>query len=382
MNSPWITLLAWLKRVECRLDGWAATKLTAEEYADAVVLDRQMKSNFGRYFLRFCLATAGVTLVVMALFPNLSWVRALVYSGAGLIYLAICASSAWYGYRKWANKPAWKVVATIVALMFAGFAVGILASNFQTGKSLADMSWEKLQRGIALALTLGLGMSMVLIVIAHLRKREVVLRAERLQAEAESERLARQSLQAELKLLQAQVEPHFLFNTLANLRYLVQVNSPDALLMLDHLIRYLRTALPEIRAEGSTFAREAELARAYLEIMRIRMGGALEFTIEVPPDLCAHTFPPLMLITLVENAVKHGITPEGRGRIAIRVRRDGELLKVEVEDDGRGLAEPIGRGVGLANIRERLAALFGARARLALAGRDTAGTLATIEVPA
>ncbi len=186
--------------------------------------------------------------------------------------------------------------------------------------------------------------------------------------------------QAELKLLQAQVEPHFLFNTLANLRHLVQTGSPEALAMLDHLVHYLRTALPDIRTPASTVGRELELARAYLEIMRIRMGGALEFTIEGSEDVAAAEFPPLMLMTLVENAVKHGIAPRGRGRIAIRAARDAKAMRVEVDDDGPGLTRPMGRGVGLANVRERLRALYGERARLELEQREPAGLRAAIEV--
>jgi len=193
-------------------------------------------------------------------------------------------------------------------------------------------------------------------------------------------RLQVMEAQAELKLLQAQIEPHFLFNTLANLRHLVQTGSPEALAMLDHLVHYLRTALPDIRTPGSTMARELELARAYLEIMRIRMGGALDFTIEMPAAVADTEMPSLMLMTLVENAVKHGIAPRGGGRITIRAARDAKGVRVEVDDDGPGLLRPPGRGVGLANVRERLRAVYGERARLDLEQREPAGLRAVIEI--
>ena len=199
----------------------------------------------------------------------------------------------------------------------------------------------------------------------------------------EARREARQQAalaQAELKLLQAQIEPHFLFNTLANLRHLVHTGSPQSLPMLDHLVHYLRTALPDIRTPGSTIGREVELARAYLEIMRMRMGGALELAIEMPPELADAELPPLMLMTLVENAVKHGVAPRGGGRIAIRVAREAGRMRIEVDDDGPGLAQPMGRGVGLANVRERLRALYGARARLELEQRAAGGLTAAIEI--
>ena len=177
------------------------------------------------------------------------------------------------------------------------------------------------------------------------------------------------------------MEPHFLFNTLANLRYLMQTDTSQAITMLDHLIHYLRTALPEIRAESSTVGREIELARAYLEIMRIRMGGALEISASFPAELDALPFPPLMLLTLVENAIKHGVAPMGTGHVSVTATRVGDRLRMAVEDDGRGLRGTLGSGVGLVNVRERLKAIFGDRARLDLAARDAGGTIATIEVP-
>jgi LytS/YehU family sensor histidine kinase len=152
--------------------------------------------------------------------------------------------------------------------------------------------------------------------------------------------------------------------------------------MLDHLITYLRNALPEIRSEGSTLGREAELARAYLEIMRIRMGGALDFAIEVPAELADTPFPPLMLITLVENAIKHGVAPLGRGRVEVRAALADGALRVSVDDDGRGVVQPAGRGVGLANIRARLYALHADAAFIALDARPGGGTRASIQVPA
>jgi len=218
--------------------------------------------------------------------------------------------------------------------------------------------------------------------IANLRQREADHRIALLKAEAEQERLARAGTQAQLKMLQAQVEPHFLFNTLANLRQLIQSDPARATSMLDHLIHYLRTALPEIRAEDSTVGREVELARSYLEILRIRMGGALDVRTSVAPGLESQAFPPMVVLTLVENAVKHGVGPVGRGMVTIGAERVGDRLRVTVEDDGRGLGGSIGQGVGLTNVRERLQALYGNAARLDLGSREGGGTRAMVEVPA
>jgi LytS/YehU family sensor histidine kinase len=270
----------------------------------------------------------------------------------------------------------------LALLTTAGALVGGLGALVGKGDfayALASGRWE---RTIAIGLLLGLVMACAMALVAWLRGRELRQHAARLQAEADRERFARQTTQAELKLLQAQIEPHFLFNTLANLRYLVSSGSADALPMLDHLIHYLRSALPDLRSEASTLGREAELVAAYLSIMKLRMGASLAFSIAVPDALAATPFPSLMAMTLVENAVKHGIGPLGSpGHIALSVEADGGALRVIVEDSGRGITEPIGQGVGLANVRERLAALYGGAARLDLRAREPRGTVATIEVP-
>jgi sensor histidine kinase YesM len=206
-------------------------------------------------------------------------------------------------------------------------------------------------------------------------------------AEAERNLLAKQAVEAELKLMQAQVEPHFLFNTLASVQFLTETDPPQANKLLGHLIDYLRAALPSFRAQSSTLQREFDLARAYLAILATRMGKRLDFTMALPPDLAGHAFPPNMLISLVENAVKHGLEPSvDGGSLSIEARRDGAEVAVSVTDTGRGMtaaaAAPAGgNGVGLSNVRERLAALFGPRGRFVLEAVRPAGTRAIIAVP-
>jgi len=371
-----------IKAVEGRLDAWAARRLSPEEYAEAVELDREVKRHFGRIAISFVLATLIVAVIIEGIRPQTTLGTALVFSFLGLLYLVCAVVSAWYGYRKWSDRPAWKVFAILVALIMGGGALGFAVGSFGDGRTLADLSTEKAMRGAAITFLLGMTFAALLVGVSRMRLRDAAQTAARMKAEAERERIARRGAQAELKLLQAQVEPHFLFNTLANVRYLVQSGSPDALAMLDHLIHYLRSALPEIRSEGSTVGREAELARAYLEIMRIRMGGALEFSIDVPEELAPRSFPPLMLITLVENAIKHGVGPRGRGRVEVRAELAASALRIAVDDDGRGIVQPAGRGVGLVNIRARLAAAFGEAAFIAIEDRAGGGTRAVIQVPA
>jgi signal transduction histidine kinase len=208
-------------------------------------------------------------------------------------------------------------------------------------------------------------------------------RAESLgQAEIEQAILDRQMHEARLQALMAQIEPHFLFNTLATMRSLYQSDAAAAEHMVDNLIRYLTVALPRMRESVSTIEREAALAEAYLGIQKIRMGRRLDFSIEVPVGLRHTEVPPMMLLTLVENAIKHGLgqSHEG-GNIKIKVSHSDGNLALQVMDTGRGFGRQLGNGAGLANIRARLGALHGSSASLRLAKNSPRGVTATIVIP-
>ena len=202
--------------------------------------------------------------------------------------------------------------------------------------------------------------------------------------EAERLLLAKQAMESELKLMQAQIEPHFLFNTLASVQFLTETDPPQASRLLGHLLSYLRAALPQMRSESTTLGQEVELAEAYLNILRMRMGPRLDFSIDVPAALKTHPFPPVLLISIVENAVTHGLEPlAAGGRVNIAARQEGDRVLVTVEDTGIGLSGPSrpGSGVGLLNVRERLSALFGKRGRFSLEEAKPRGARATIEIP-
>lgn len=201
----------------------------------------------------------------------------------------------------------------------------------------------------------------------------------------EREALKTQQTEAQLSALTAQIEPHFLFNTLANVKRLYETQPERGRNMLVALIAYLRAALPGMRRQESTLAEELELVRHYLAILQMRMGERLSFDIETPPELLTAHLPTLVLPTLVENAIKHGLSPlpEG-GRIAIRAAHaaDGGLT-IEVADNGQGFgAASGGAGVGLANTRARLAARFGDTATLALEAAQPRGVIARVHLPA
>jgi sensor histidine kinase YesM len=201
----------------------------------------------------------------------------------------------------------------------------------------------------------------------------------------ESLRAERNAADMRLALLQAQVEPHFLFNTLASVRSLIASEPARAAGTIDALAAYLRIALPRIRTTGieeATLGRQIELCLGYLEIMNVRTAGRIEVRVDASDEVRAMPFPPLILLTLVENAMTHGIEPKpGPGMIAIIAGTADGLLSVSVEDDGRGLQPGTTPGLGLANIRAQLHDRFGTCAHLDIASRAGGGVSARIQIP-
>jgi signal transduction histidine kinase len=274
----------------------------------------------------------------------------------------------------------------VAAAMKEGASLGIPG---EIGRALGEWNRDTFTPGTVILIFAVIVMG-VPELIAQMRLKERTMARRLGEAEATRERMARATAESELRLLQAQVEPHFLYNTLANLRYLVQTGSADALKMTDALIEYLRTSVPDMRAQHVTLGREVDHASHYLEIMTMRMGGRLRYTVDVDEALRAVPLPPLVVLTLVENAVKHGIAPRVQGgRVTVRARGDGEFVELDVEDDGVGLGvgeggkDPLSTGTGLANIANRLGIVYGERASIHLMplGVDGRGTRARLRVP-
>jgi chemotaxis protein histidine kinase CheA len=235
--------------------------------------------------------------------------------------------------------------------------------------------------GLAVGLTLSLLLTLAVAKVLGGRRRVAEREAESCRLEASCARLAKEATEARLAMLQAQIEPHFLFNTLASVDHLIQIDPAAASRMQKHLIQYLRAAMPQMRDGGSTLAREAELTRAYLSILKVRMEDRLEFSFDIPDALAKLPFPPMMLPTLVENAIKHGLEPKPEGgRIEVKAGREGDTLRLSVIDTGSGFSATPATGVGLANIRERLHLLFGDRARLEITD-NAPGTRASLTLP-
>ncbi len=269
--------------------------------------------------------------------------------------------SAWWRFFDWLAVVPWKTLLIVFALGLILFA-GILKYGH--------------------AYFLFVLVSIIIKVVAGGKRRAEVVATEAT-TRANTEQVERTVLEARMEALQAQIEPHFLFNTLASIDQLILTDPPRASKMQQSLIRYLRSAMPQMR-DGSrpTLGQQVNLSSAFLEIMSVRMEDRLTSLIKVPEGLKTAVFPSMMLQTLVENAIKHGLEPKAAGgTLEIDAEVDNGQLAVHVRDDGMGFMPKSSDGVGLANIRERLQALYNGRAELIISVPPAGGTCATIKVP-
>ena len=342
-------------------------------------LDRFIASlSLARVLVAIVLAVLAATLLSPAFvtpYPVLlgrmlviSLLLLLVFSGAGLWEVS------------WAPRWLVQVVAVVLAAPVATYLVYLPSVQ---GQPFEVFSHEGRTSGFVLITATVLVVAPLLALGALYRERDAQARNQALTFALERSQLERQALDARLRLLHAQIEPHFLFNTLANVQALVESGSAQAGPVLKSLIAYLRAAMPRLDDRHATLGDEVALVRAYLELMLMRMPDRLTYTIDVPADLLGERFPPMALITLVENAIRHGIDPsEQGGRIELRAWREADgTMCVGVADSGVGLHDSATPGTGLANLRERLAMFFGSGARLELAEHPPHGVAVTLSCP-
>ncbi|CAG0979522.1 two-component system, LytTR family, sensor histidine kinase AlgZ [Burkholderiales bacterium] len=375
--------------LKSRYDSFAdrvLSSLSEIEREDVRTFDRWFYATGGwRWLFVIVGATTAFAWVAAQLPWNMTFVEAAILFNLVVLMLIWAGLSAWFGYRKFRGKIfRFIVVGPLLAL--AGAFVGAAIMGLVQGVDPLDWLNDSAKlRHVAIAgLVFGFLYALVVALIAHLRNREYAALTARLEAESRQSELSRQLAESQLKLLQLQVEPHFLFNTLASARQLAEKGAPDAARLIGELIVFLRAATPALREARTTLANEADLVRAYLSIMRTRLGRRLEFAVSIPDALADAPLPPGMLVTLVENAIKHGIEPwPPGGRIDVRARAADGMLEVTVADTGAGLegAHTAGTGIGLANIRERLALLYDGRASLEFEENSPRGFLARIVLP-
>jgi len=312
--------------------------------------------------------------------PASTWVaRAITVGLLAMLVFGLCEQ--WPArLPNWLARWVWQLIGVVVSIPF-----GALLAYYWTTGGHPNFAGEPLRvsgffgmcfSGILFGPWVALG--------AMVRQRDALARHQALAFQLERSELERQALDARMRLLQAQVQPHFLFNTLANVRALVNTGSPRASAVLDSLIAYLRAAVPRLDEPATTLGQEVQLVRAYLELMHMRIPDRLQFSLHV--DEAAHGLrcPPMAVLTLVENAVRHGIDPsEEGGRIEVNIAlRDGRC-SARVIDTGVGLQQAgNGLGTGLSTLRERMQLTFGGDARLSLTGVVPHGVCAELDFPA
>ncbi|MEP6886222.1 MAG: histidine kinase [Gammaproteobacteria bacterium] len=320
---------------------------------------------------------------VIGLFLRLGSVMPTAVVVGRTMVVGLCAMLAFGVFERWpARLPRWlarwvlQLVAIVAVVPFsAGFAYWLT-----TGGHPQFAAERARLMGYGMLTFAGILFAPWIAVGALVRQRDDFARDQATAFALERSELERKALDARFRLLQAQVEPHFLFNTLANIQALVESGAPQAAKVLQSLIDYLRAAVPRLHESTTTLGQELQLARAYLEVMRMRMPDRLAFDIKADEAALNIQCPPMTLLPLVENAVRHGIDPsEVGGIITIEAGRQSDRCRLSVSDTGVGFkAMGSGLGTGLATLRERLQLAFGADARLSVSELTPHGVRAEI----
>ena len=385
-----MTTATELNRLQRWYFGWAEKyylRLPPEAREQARAIDRLLYTRRGwGVWLAFFGAVAGGTLALHA--AGASWAAAGPVSLTIVLGFVFFALGGWLTPERFSARKMWG----IAALMMLGTYVGALSAIVMDSRAAAQSHGQWLHTALAVVwkatpfqLMAGLGMVLVAWVATAARRQYLQRELQRARLEQERDAAACELAEARLTLLQAQIQPHFLFNTLAALQHWVDVGDARAAPLLRSLTSFLRGSTELMLKPEVTLGEECTMATHYLAIMQARLGDRLRFAIDIAPACTAQALPSGLLTTLIENAIGHGIEPQLRGgEVRIVARMDGSTLDLRVLDDGAGLPPgDVREGVGLANSRERLRHQFGARAELRLERRaDGPGAQACLRLRA
>ena len=382
----------WLQR---RYFAWAEPhyqRMPPPTRVEVERIDRWLYSRRGAV-VWFCLAMAIVASVLGLTATGMPWLLALPFSLGAWLAIPMAVLGAWLQPERFAGHKAVRIGIISSLALYAGAALAFLVGHIaRFGGLQAETLWPAFRSAFVDAAPLlalaALALAAAMELAAFARRRLLRAELERATLLGERDAAARQAAEARLHLLQGQIRPHFIFNTLASLQHWVDTGDARAGPLLRSLTALLRNTTEAMAAPFATLGAECEAARHYLAIMRARLGERLVYRVEVAADCAGVAVPAGLVLTLVENAVEHGIEPMlAGGAVEVTVVREGTAVLLRVDDDGAGLGDPAAageaarRGVGIANSRERLAHRYDARASLELLpGRTGRGTEARIRI--
>ncbi|MES2898481.1 MAG: histidine kinase [Pseudomonadota bacterium] len=290
----------------------------------------------------------------------------------------IIFGTAWFNYRKMAEHQ-FRFFGIIIGCAAAGGLAGFSHAAFERGESFRSVLTNNFPKLGMILLSVVLFIAVPMAIIGALRNRQYQVLTSQLAFDADRQRLERELSEARLRMLSAQIEPHFLFNTLGAVQQLAEQGAPRAAELTANLIAFLRASLSEMRTEKVSLRSDFAMVDAYLKVMQVRQGNRLSYSLALSPEVADCTVPSMMLLTLVENAIKHGIEPSLRGgHISVAATQEHGALKLTVHDTGSGMSVTPGSGEGLDNIRKRLQLTYGAAASLTLQDADGGGLMAEI----
>ncbi|MGI4843170.1 MAG: sensor histidine kinase [Janthinobacterium lividum] len=356
----------------------------ADNIASMSPIERQQLREFsltyrGRRFwlalAKFALAFTLVGLLMELALDKGSWIAPVMVANLLGFGLLMGGVGIWFNATQ-SFKNTRKVVAGMVLGVLGAF-VGIALGD---GRPLVEQM-PRLMRMVPFVAVIGALAAVPLFVLALYRRRQYAALMEQLQRDAERERLARELSESKLRMLRAQIEPHFLFNTLGAVQQLAADGAPRAAALTADLIAFLRASFSDMRCEQVGLATEFATVEAYLRVMQARMGARLRFELVLPAQLAQVGVPSMIVLTLVENAIKHGIEPALRGgEIRVSAETDGASVLIRVHDSGVGMGATPGNGAGLDNVRRRLELAYGGRGGLVLRDAEP-GLVAELSIP-
>lgn len=375
-----------------------ARRCIARNLSTLTPIERQQLHDFllkyrgaGFYIAAFklMLLFSAIGVVLHLLFPvKFELLKAVVFSNGMGFALVWGLIGVWFNYRSSVRHKLKKLL-LIVSTCAAGVVTGVMLAGLSDTGSMG-MAFERLLRVGGIALLVAVVFYMVpLAIVTSWRNRQYEALTLQLQQDAERDRLARELSESQLRLLRAQIEPHFLFNTLGAVQQLAEQGAPGAAraaALTADLIAFLRASLAEMRSEQVALQSEFEMVAAYLRVMQARMGTRLRYALDLPAEFAQMTIPSMILLTLAENAIKHGIEPSLRGgEITMSAQQVDGMLRLRVQDTGMGLPQGDPEhaqegGLGLENVRSRLR-LSDPSASLNLRDGEEGGVIADIVLP-